>query len=288
MSLFRNRRLSADHLGMVLRSLPQAKAPADLEEKLDNLIAENREHIPHVLGTLPLISAPEDFDARLMDAIHARRRPVPPFPQSATSDPAAINWINHITGWVAGSVVAVGLAFFVHSLDSAHRAGNAPIMAPASATAPASAAPLMAPAAPAHRGEASSHADPRQSPPEEISDIQMPSQPSSPADRQISAPVVPRASVQPNSAVEHAPQQQPGLESAGHDNLNAATHELGGTSVMATPSHEDPELAPIPAKVDSSVPASATSDSNNVSAGMGENVDTGGSRPSQESETSAP
>lgn len=144
MSMFRKNRLTDEQLRELLQGLPQAKASADFESNLDRLIASHSHHVPNLLGSLPLVPAPEDFDARLKEAINDRRRPVAPIPVTVAAGGASINWINHIMGWIGGSLAVVALAFFInHAGEIAPEASKTPAPSPAAATE------SVAPAAPA-------------------------------------------------------------------------------------------------------------------------------------------
>ncbi|MDB5032905.1 MAG: hypothetical protein JWQ98_146 [Chlorobi bacterium] len=158
MSMFRRRRLTDGQLLSIFRSLPQAKAPADTEERLGRLIAQHSDHVPSVLGTLPWISAPADFDERLMEAIRDSRRPVTPIPPSSpvVGGPSP-GWFTNIPGWVGGVIAAAGLLFFLnHSGDMVETEG-------ASHTAPVPVSTGTAPKASAETPELTSPA-PRVSP----------------------------------------------------------------------------------------------------------------------------
>jgi hypothetical protein len=144
--MFRKTRIDNEQLQAILRSLPQAKASADFEENLDRMIASNSHHVPNLLGSLPLVPAPDDFDARLMEAIRDKRRPIAPIPIAVAAGGASINWLNHIMGWIGGSLAVVALAFFInHATEITPEASKAPAVAkPAagqSVTVPAVALP---------------------------------------------------------------------------------------------------------------------------------------------------
>src|SRR5262249_39690639 len=142
MSMFRKSRISTEELQTILRSLPQAKASTDFEQSLDRMIASNSHHVPNLLGSLPLVPAPDDFDARLVEAIRDRRRPAAPIPIAVAAGGASINWLNHIMGWIGGSLAVVALAFFInHATEvapgtaaakpAAHRSAGNAVVAPA-------------------------------------------------------------------------------------------------------------------------------------------------------------
>jgi len=159
--MFRKTRISNEQLLAILRSLPQAKASSDFEQHLDRMIASNSHHVPNLLGSLPLVPAPDDFDARLMEAIRDRRRPVAPIPIAVAAGGASINWLNHIMGWIGGSLAVVALAFFInHATEVApNQAATVPVQQPAAGgtvTAPAVVTPSVAarPATPAVSGSA--------------------------------------------------------------------------------------------------------------------------------------
>ena len=316
MSLFRNRRLSVDQLHAILRSLPQAQATADLEDRLNHVIAEHSDHIPHVLGTLPLISAPDDFDARLMNAIRTQQRPAAPIPHWGTSDAVAVNWFTHVTGWIGGIAVAVGLAFFIHSVDNSVRPASPQASAPVAVVAPES--------APRHLPIPSQPSAPAPQTPASRQDIAS-SAPQAAATPQLETPAADRVeAAPPESSLSHpavdatlAPERQhPQLQqhprptvSMGdevdplhgrsnsftgqqHSVVPPVTHEPAVNHGTIPPPHESTGATPTPAKADSSSNQGANApapDSNDVSAqsGMGQ-VDTGRERIGQDSDRSKP
>jgi hypothetical protein len=146
--------MSEEQLRNILRSLPQVEAPADLENQLGRMIAAHSDHVPSLLGALPLVPAPDDFDAKLMEAIRERRRPVAPIPITITAGSASINWLNHIMGWMGGSLAVVVLTFFINHASTLQQESVKPAVntvAPAAVAEPRPAAqpvPATTPAAP--------------------------------------------------------------------------------------------------------------------------------------------
>jgi hypothetical protein len=147
MSIFRKTRISNEQLQAILASLPQAKASSDFEENLDKMIASNSHHVPNLLGSLPLVPAPDDFDARLMEAIRDRRRPVAPIPIAVAAGGASINWINHIMGWIGGSLAVVTLAFVINNATETPDAAKAPAAAPRHTAGASTTSPVATPPA---------------------------------------------------------------------------------------------------------------------------------------------
>lgn len=141
MSIFRRNRLSDEQLRELLQSLPQMKAPDDFDAQLDRMVSLHSEHVPHMLGSMPMVPAPDDFDARLMEAIRDNRRRVAPLPAPIAAGGVSINWLNHIMGWLGGSLAVVALAFFIHQPSSDAPASSSPTVAVAPTTAPQSAVP---------------------------------------------------------------------------------------------------------------------------------------------------
>ncbi len=131
MSIFRRNRLSDAQLGELLSTLPQVKAPENFGEQLDRMIALHSEHVPHMLGSMPMVPAPDDFDARLMEAIHDGHRPGALVPATLVSAGASINWINHLMGWIGGSLAVVVIAFAINQAGTSDQpTTHAPLMAP--------------------------------------------------------------------------------------------------------------------------------------------------------------
>ncbi len=148
MSIFRRNRLSDEQLRELLQALPQIKAPDDFDAQLDRMVSLHSEHVPHMLGSMPMVPAPDDFDARLMEAIRDKRRRVAPLPAPIAAGGVAINWLNHITGWLGGSLAVVALAFFIHQPSSDAPtadtpASSSPTVAVAPAVSPRAAAPQV-------------------------------------------------------------------------------------------------------------------------------------------------
>lgn len=142
MSIFRRNRLSDEQLRELLQSLPQMKAPDDFDAQLDRMVSLHSEHVPHMLGSMPMVPAPDDFDARLMEAIRDNRRRVAPLPAPIAAGGVSINWLNHIMGWLGGSLAVVALAFFIHQPSSDAPAADTPASSsPIAAVAPASGTP---------------------------------------------------------------------------------------------------------------------------------------------------
>lgn len=142
MSIFRRNRLSDEQLRELLQSLPQMKAPDDFDAQLDRMVSLHSEHVPHMLGSMPMVPAPDDFDARLMEAIRDNRRRVAPLPAPIAAGGVSINWLNHIMGWLGGSLAVVALAFFIHQPSSDAPAADTPASSlPTAAVAPASGTP---------------------------------------------------------------------------------------------------------------------------------------------------
>jgi hypothetical protein len=265
-----------------------------------------------VLGTLPLISAPDDFDARLMNAIRTQQRPSAPIPHWSTSDPATINWFTHVTGWIGGVAVAVGLAFFIHSVDNSVRPGTrqapAPVVSAARSNGPSVAVPSWG--APSSAPQAARQQAPAPVSQEGLAAVQEPAPYSGGNDEHAEAApeVVVRPQAVPDVVVEPRPlhtqpvqvrPETPAIEDAGTKSVAGQQHSLNSGAVHTpvsqgtiTSSHENVEVVPTPAKPDtasaqgtSNSVTTPPSDSEDVSApGMGgeENVDTGRERIGQD------
>ena len=196
MSMFRRNRMSEEQLQNILRSLPQVEAPADLENQLERMIAAHSDHVPSLLGSLPLVPAPDDFDAKLMEAIRERRRPVAPIPITITAGSASINWLNHIMGWMGGSLAVVALTFFINHASELQQESVKPV---ARAAAPAAVAqPHTAPAAPVATSPAARAQRQAASAERTIAEAAAPAHT---AEAPAPAPVAP--SVRPSMSAEH-------------------------------------------------------------------------------------
>jgi hypothetical protein len=149
----RNDRLSEHQLQEILRSLPQVRAPRNLEELLMHRIATEHLNVAHVLASLAPVAAHPEFDERLFKAIQEEER------SGLITDPFAggtsfATWLKGL-GWVRGGI-AVGAAIVMAIGGAAIHNATLPDSPEPESAAPASVAPAPAAQAPVLKDEATS------------------------------------------------------------------------------------------------------------------------------------
>jgi hypothetical protein len=95
--------ISEGQLQELLRSLPQAQAPSDLEENLMQRIAAEHLGVAHVLASLIPVSAHPEFDRRLFQAIKEHERKGAIIPEPFPVGTSFATWLKGLS-WLRGAI----------------------------------------------------------------------------------------------------------------------------------------------------------------------------------------